>query len=193
MVPNGVIYNTTIGYKADWDYNMDISLVSRWLSSPLHKVKTVIINTGPHYNTIQFGGGVELSAIQEIYRTAMEYIATTLADTLRPSQIAFFRASTSGHSNGRGICSATQPLRETVRIKYFDFNWHGQETYNAIWKVFLEEKHLQRKWENIRYLDISRPTMLRPDAVHPLMRYSVPYSFLLSFFLSCVLARLMVA
>jgi hypothetical protein len=165
MLPHNVIYDDSIGYKADWDYNMDISLVSQWLSSPVHNIKTVIINTGPHYNSIQFGGGVELSAVQEIYRSSMEYISTTLVTTLRPTQIAFFRASTSGHSNGRGICSATMPLKETVRIKYFDFNWHGQETFNALWKVFLEEKHLQGKWTNIRYLDISRPTMLRPDAV----------------------------
>jgi len=167
ILPHGVVYDDSIGYKADWDYNMDIEIVSTWLAEPRHNIKTVILNTGPHYNSIQFGGGIELAAIQELYRSAMEYIAETLDDVLRDDQVVFFRASTSGHSNGKGICSAKLPLKETVRIKYFDFNWHGQETYNALWKVRLNEAHLQGKWLNIRYLDISRPTMLRPDAVVP--------------------------
>lgn len=165
MLPHGVVYNNSIGYKADWEYNIDVEALSEWLANKNHNVKTVIINTGPHYNSIQFGGGIELDAIQEIYRSAIEYITDTLTDTLRQDQVVFFRASTSGHSNGKGICSATTPLRETVRIKYFEFNWHGQETYNALWKTFLDSAHLQGKRKNVRYLDISRPTMLRPDAV----------------------------
>jgi len=36
---------------------------------------------------------------------------------LREDQITFFGASTSGHSNGKGICSAKFPLKELVRIK----------------------------------------------------------------------------
>lgn len=168
MLPHGVVYNESIGYKADWDYNMDIEIVSTWLADSRHNVKTVILNTGPHYNSIQFGGGVELAAVNEIYRSAMEYIAEMLDEVLRDDQVVFFRASTSGHSNGKGICSAKMPLKETVRIKYFDFNWHGQETYNALWKVMLNDAHLQGRWQRIQYLDISRPTMLRPDAVVPI-------------------------
>jgi hypothetical protein len=165
MLPSGVVYDDKVGFKADWDYNLDMELVSDWLADKSHNIKTAIINTGPHYNSIQFGGGVDLAAIQELYRSGIEYIIDTLTKVLRDDQVVFFRASTSGHSNGKGICSATMPLRETVRIKYFDFNWHGQEPYNALWKTYLDAAHLQGKAQNIRYLDISRPTMLRPDAV----------------------------
>ena len=165
MLPNGVVFNESIGYKADWDYNMDIEVLSEWISNPRHNIKSLIINTGPHYNSIQFGGGVDLGAMQEVYRSAMEYITRTLDTVLRKEQVVFFRSSTSGHSNGMGICSAKMPLREVIRIKYFEWNWHGQEIFNAIWKVFLGEAHLQGRLQRIRYLDISRPTMLRPDAV----------------------------
>lgn len=165
MLPHGVVYNDSMGYKQDWDFNMDIEAVTDWLSENRHNIKAVLINTGSHYNSIQFGGGIDLSAIQEIYRSAIEYITETLASKIRDDQIVFYRASTSGHSNGKGICSSKNPLKETFRIKYFDFNWHGQEVYNALWKMFLGDAHLQGKWKNIRYLDISRPSMLRPDAV----------------------------
>ena len=166
MLPYGVVFDPSVGSKADWDYNLDVQVVSEWLADPRHHIKTLIINAGPHYNSVQFGGGVDLGAMQEVYRSAIEYITQTLETKLRQDQVVFFRASTSGHSNGKGICLAKNPLKELVRIKYFDWNWHGQETFNALWKVFLSEAHLQGRLKRIRYLDISRPTMLRPDAVH---------------------------
>jgi len=169
MLPIGVHYNKSIGYKQDWSYNLDISVVSSWLADRRHNIKTVVINTGTHYNSGQFGGGVELDALTEVYRSAIEYVATTLSEQLREDQIVFFRASTSGHSDGKGICSATMPLDEPVRIKYFHYNWHGQEVFNSLWKTFLDQAHLKGKFRNIRYLDISRPTMLRPDAVRSVL------------------------
>jgi hypothetical protein len=165
MLPNAVTYNREIGYKADSDYNMDIDVVANFLADPHHNIKTTIINTGPHCNGLQFGGGLGLSEVQEIYHPAIQYITTTLEKNMRNDQVTFFRASSSGHSNGNGVCKAKNPLRELVRIKYFDWNWHGQETYNALWKTYLGEAHLQGRFEKIRYLDVSRPTMLRPDAV----------------------------
>src|SRR5271170_1980684 len=83
MVPNGIIYNDSIGYKADWEYNMDIETVTSFLRDRKHNIKTVIINTGPHYNSIQFGGGIDLGAMQEIYRSAIEYISGILETHLR--------------------------------------------------------------------------------------------------------------
>jgi hypothetical protein len=165
LMPLGVEYNSSIGFRSDWEYNIDIDLMATWAADPRHHIKTVIISTGPHYNELQFGGGIPLPAIQEVYRSAMEYIVERLDRTIREDQIAFYRASTSGHSNGRKLCSTKEPLRETSRLKYFNFNWHGQEVYNAIWKTYLTEGHLAGKWKNIRYLDVSRPSMLRPDAV----------------------------
>jgi GDSL/SGNH-like Acyl-Esterase family found in Pmr5 and Cas1p len=165
MLPHNVVYDESIGSRADWEFNMDINAISHWLADESNNIKTIIINTGPHYNSVQFGGGIDLAAMQEIYRSSIEYITDTLMNVLRDDQVVFFRASTSGHSNGNGICSSTQPLRETIRIKYFEFNWHGQEAFNALWKTFLDGLHLRGKAKNVRYLDIYRPTMLRPDAV----------------------------
>jgi hypothetical protein len=169
MLPHGVTYDDSIGYKQDWTYNLDINKISEWLADPRHNIKTIILNTGTHYNSVQFGGGIPLDAIQELYRSAIEYISDTLSDKLRDDQIVFFRASTAGHSDGHGICSTNSPLTEPVRIKYFEFNWHGQDVFNALWKEFLEKAHVQRRYLNIRYLDVSRPSMLRPDAVRNLM------------------------
>lgn len=172
MLPPDVHYNESIGYRQDWSYNMDIRVVSEWLADRRHNIRTVVINTGTHYNSGQFGGGVVLDVLLEVYRSAIEYVTTTLANHLRKDQITFFRASTSGHSDGKGICSATMPLNKTVRIKYFHYNWHGQETFNALWKTYLGEGHLRGQFENIKYLDISRPSMLRPDAVNLPIRYT---------------------
>ena len=165
LLPHGVTYDESSRSDQNWGYNLDISKVSAWLADPRHNIKTVILNTGTHYNSGQFGGGIPLDAIQELYRSAIEYISDTLSEQLRDDQIVFFRSSTAGHSNGHGICSTTTPLSEPVRIKYFYYNWHGQEVFNALWKDFLERAHLKRRYLNIKYLDVSRPSMLRPDAV----------------------------
>jgi hypothetical protein len=165
MLPHAVTYDESIGYKQDWSYNLDISKVSAWLADPRHNIKTIIVNTGTHYNSGQFGGGIPQDAIQELYRSAIEYVSATLSEELRNDQIVFFRSSTAGHSNGHGICSTTTPLSEPVRIKYFHYNWHGQDVFNALWKDFLARAHVKRRYLNIRYLDVSRPSMLRPDAV----------------------------
>ena len=165
MLPDGVTYDESIGYKQDWSYNLDISKVSEWLADPQHNIKTIIINTGTHYNSGQFGGGIPLDAIQELYRSAIHYISETLAEKLRDDQIVFFRASTAGHSDKDGSCTTSSPVSEPVRVKYFHYNWHGQEVFNALWKDFLDRAHLQRRYFNIRYLDVSRPSMMRPDAV----------------------------
>jgi hypothetical protein len=165
MPPNGIAYNKSIGSKQDWSYNMDIKKISEWLGDKRHNIRAVIFNTGTHYNSGQFGGGVSLDALLHIYSLSMEYISETLAKHLRNDQIAIFRASVSGHSDGNGTCSLKMHLNDKVRIKYSEYNWHGQEVLNAIWKVFLSEKHLQNSFPGIKYLDISRPTMLRPDTV----------------------------
>jgi len=165
MLPQGVTYDESIGSRQDWSYNLDISKVSDWLADPRHNIKTIIINTGTHYNSGQFGGGIQLDVIQELYRTAIEYVSETLAKKLRDDQIVFFRASTAGHFDDHGLCSATSPLSEPGKIKYFHYNWHGQEVFNVLWKDFLDRAHIQRRYLNIRYLDVSRPSMMRPDAV----------------------------
>ena len=165
MLPHGVQYDESIGFKQDWKYNMDISEVASWLADKRHNIKTVIINSGTHFNSGQFGGGVPLDALTEVYRSSMEYVTDTLSKHLRQDQIVFFRSSTSGHSDGNGICNAVMPLDEPVRIKYFHYNWHGMEVFNSLWNTFLHNAHLQGRLLNMRYLEISRPSMLRPDAV----------------------------
>jgi len=169
MLPKGVIYDENTPYKQDWTYNLDIANLSQWLAAPEHNIKTIIINTGTHYNSGQLGGGVTLDALNEVSRSAMEYVTSQLSDNLRSDQTTWFRASVSGHSDGKGICQSTMPLNETVRIKYFWYNWHSMDVFNVMWKTYLEEMHWRGQMLNIRYLDISRPSMLRPDAVcHPI-------------------------
>jgi hypothetical protein len=162
-----VTYDELIGYKQDWSCNLDISKVSEWLADRPHNIKTIILNTGTHKNSGQFGGGIPQDAIQELYRSAIECISDTLRK-LRNDQSVFFRSPTAGHSNGHGICSTTMPLSEPVRIKDFHYNWYGQEVFNALWKDFLWRAHVRRRYLNIRYLDVSGPSMLRPDAVQNL-------------------------
>lgn len=135
-----------------------------FIADKQHNLKYIVFNFGVHYNPLQMGGGLSLDVISEIYHTVVDYISDTLASVLRDDQIAFFRSCTSGHSNGKGVCASSTPLTELVRIKYFDWAWHLQETYNAIWHTHLETAHLRGELRNVLYLDVYRPSMLAAHA-----------------------------
>jgi len=163
LLPHGVTYNDSVPHTSlttpiETDILKDLA---PFLSDPSHNIRTIILNTGLHYNSLSLGGGVNLAAMQELYRSVISHLSSHLTALLRPDQRIFFRSSTWGHEQ----CNRQEPTQDLQRADFGEWNWHGMRTYNSLWKVYLDEMHVRRKLTNWLYLDVERPTMMREDAV----------------------------